>query len=331
MGARSSLLRDEPSVQDFLDVQAHFRLPSLALVEKDWRVIRALNAITAIDAGPFRLVFAGGTCLARAHRLVRRMSEDVDFKIVSIDANPVSGNKRRQQLGELRNQVTASLQAAGFPVDTADPSQLRSRDGNRYTVYHLHDVRPGRGGAPLRPTIQIELTYATLRLPSVSLPVTSFVAEAFKQPPEIQLIPCVCVTETAAEKIVSLTRRTAMELAGLSRDPDPTLVRHIYDLHMIRNHIDRPAAIDLARRVAMQDAEEFKNQYPGYHVDIVGETRKAIMALMTTQAIKERYADFVAAMVYGEQADFDTAIATSAALVDDAWPLNPSISLSPSL
>lgn len=110
-------MSDEPTVQDFLDAQAHFRLPSLALVEKDWRVIRALKAITAIDAGPFRLVFAGGTCLARAHRLVRRMSEDVDFKIVSIDVDAVSGNKRRQQLGELRNQVTASLQAAGFPVD----------------------------------------------------------------------------------------------------------------------------------------------------------------------------------------------------------------------
>ena len=47
-------------------------------------------------------------------------------------------------------------------------------------------------------------------------------------------IACVSVVETAAEKLVALTRRTAMEMAGLSRDPDPTLVRHIYDLHMMR-------------------------------------------------------------------------------------------------
>jgi hypothetical protein len=281
-------LSDDPSARDFLDAQAYFRLPSLALVEKDWHVIRALKAIIAIDARPFRLVFAGGTCLARAHRLVRRMSEDVDFKIVSLDAEPMSGNKRRQQLGALRDRVTAGLQAAGFPIDTADPSQLRSRDSNRYTVYHLHDVQPRKAGAPLRETIQIELTYATLRLPSVSLPVTSFVAEAFKQPPEMPLISCVGVTETAAEKIVSLTRRTAMELAGLSRDPDSNLVRHIYDLHMIRDHIDRTTAIELSRQIAIQDAEEFKNQYPGYYADIAGETRKAIAALATTQAIKDR-------------------------------------------
>jgi hypothetical protein len=70
------------------------------------------------------------------------------------------------------------------------------------------------------------------------LPVTSFVAEAFARAPEIPVIDCVSVTETAAEKLVSLTRRSAMELAGLSREPDHTLVRHVYDLHMIRDHID---------------------------------------------------------------------------------------------
>lgn len=96
------------------------------------------------------------------------------------------------------------------------------------------------------------------------------------------------ITETAAEKIVSLTRRTAMELAGFSRAPDPTLVRHIYDLHLIREHVDRAAAVELARLVAVQDAEEFKNQYPAYHADITVETHKALGALMTDSAIRGR-------------------------------------------
>jgi predicted nucleotidyltransferase component of viral defense system len=209
-------------------------------------------------------VFAGGTGLAGAHRLVHRMSEDVDFKIVSLDTKPMSGNKLRQQLGELRDRITASLLTANFPIDPADESQLHSRDSNRYTTYQLRYEEFGTAGAPLRPTIQIELSYASLRLSSVNLPVASFVAEAFGHPPEIPAIACVSITETAAEKIVALTRRTAMEQAGLSRAPsDPTLVRHIYDLHVIRNHIDRTAAVELARLVAMQDATQFKNQYPG--------------------------------------------------------------------
>lgn len=74
-------MSDKPSLQDLLEVQKHFGLPSPALVEKDWYVVKALAAIVAVDAAPFRLVFGGGTALSRAHRLIRRMSEDIDLKI----------------------------------------------------------------------------------------------------------------------------------------------------------------------------------------------------------------------------------------------------------
>ena len=138
--------------------------------------------------------------------------------------------------------------------------------------------------------------------------------------PEIAVFECVSVTETAAEKLVGLTRRTAMILAGLSRDPAPTLVRHIYDLHAVRDHIDKTAAIDLARQIAQKDAEEFKNQYPAYHADIAGETHKALRVWTVEPASQDIYGNFVAAMVYGESADFRTAMATVAGLADAAWP-----------
>ena len=71
-----------PTDQELLEVRQFFGLPSVQLVEKDWHVIRAMQAISQVDSGIFRLVFAGGTCLARAYKLVQRMSEDVDFKVV---------------------------------------------------------------------------------------------------------------------------------------------------------------------------------------------------------------------------------------------------------
>ena len=149
---------------------------------------------------------------------------------------------------------------------------------------------------------------------------SSFVNEAYGRPPEISKIECVSITETAAEKLVALTRRSAMVLAGLSRDPDPTLVRHIYDLHAICDHIDKAVAIDLARQISKTDAEEFKNQYPAYHADIAGETHKAMKAWTTEAARRSLYCNFVAAMVYSEAADFATAMATVAGLVNAAWP-----------
>jgi len=60
-------LTDKPTLQELLEVQDFYDLPSPALVEKDWYVVKALAAITVIDTSPFKLVFGGGTALGRAH------------------------------------------------------------------------------------------------------------------------------------------------------------------------------------------------------------------------------------------------------------------------
>ena len=306
----------EYTAADLRAVQDHFGFLRPEPVEKDWHVIQALAAITAMNATPFTLVFAGGTALARAHRLIRRMSEDVDFKIVPVVPVPASRSEHRTSLRALRDKVSAALQAAGFVFNVHDPAQVRSRNENQYTIYQLPYGEPGRAGETLRPTMQVEITYAPLRQPSLLLPVSSFIAEALGRPPEVPAIPCVSVTETAAEKLVALTRRTAMERAGLSRDPDPTLVRHIYDLHLMRAHLDHEATTDLARLIAIDDAEAFKNQYPAYKADMAGETHKALQALQSDAIFRERYASFVAAMVYGERPGFDEAMETIIDLVE---------------
>ena len=295
--------------REFREVQAFFRLPSVGLVEKDVHVVRAIKAVASVDADPFTLVFGGGTALACAHKVVRRMSEDVDFKIVA-SAITASRTMLRQQLGALRDRVTKALRAVGFAFHQV---AVRSRNESRYTVYQLPYPESGAGEG-LRPTIQIELTYATLRLPHVVLPISSFVCEAFGRAPEIPAMPCVSISETAAEKLVSLTRRTAMDLAGLSRDADPALVRHIYDLHLMRDLIDLDAVAGIAGKIAASDAAEFRNQYPAYHDDAAGETRKALNALRTDPVYRERYTGFFSAMVYGEQATFDDAMNTVAAV-----------------
>ena len=63
----------EPSFQDFLEVQNFLGLPSPALVEKDWHVVRALAVLRNVDTGDARLVFGGGTALRRAHRVTERI------------------------------------------------------------------------------------------------------------------------------------------------------------------------------------------------------------------------------------------------------------------
>ncbi len=124
-------MSDRPTLQELLEVQAFFGLPSAALVEKDWHVVRALAAIVAADIAPIRLVFGGGTALSRAHRLVKRMSEDIDLRIVA-ESSPSRGALRR-----VRETVTRSLLDAGFRFDPYNPAHRESGNESRYTIYRL--------------------------------------------------------------------------------------------------------------------------------------------------------------------------------------------------
>jgi predicted nucleotidyltransferase component of viral defense system len=310
---RSWCLSDD-ALRQLLEVQEYFGLPTPALVEKDFQVVRALTAIAAADVAPFRLVFGGGTALSRAHRLIRRMSEDIDLKIIA--ASPPS----RPALRHFRDTITNALLNAGFDFDPADPVQRNSSNQSRYTIFRLPypAIAPGEGA--LRPEIQIETALWPLRLPSVTLPVVSFIAEALHRPPELPAIDCVCVTETAAEKLVALTRRVGAELAQGGASRDETLVRHLYDLHMIRSNYD-PAEVALLASAIMQgDAAAYGNQFPAYREDPLRETLKAIESLSAGTGYADSYTKFHQSMIYGEQVDYASCIGTlnqlATALID---------------
>jgi hypothetical protein len=301
-------LPDKLSLQDLLEVQKHFDLPSPALVEKDWYVVKALAAINTANVKPFRLVFSGGTALSRAHRLTRRMSEDIDLKIVS------DKPRSRPELRKLRDNITGALLHAGFQFDPENAEHRDSGNASRYTIYRLPYPPLVTGEGALRPEIQIETAVWPLRLPSVEQTVNSFWAEANKQPPEVPSIACVALTETIAEKFVALTRRAGAELADAGGPRDKTLVRHVYDLHAVRSHYNPVAVIALAKEIMLADVEAYGHQFPAYREDPVAETLRAVAGLATDDRFASAYAVFLRDMVYGETPDFKTAVATIAAL-----------------
>jgi hypothetical protein len=303
-------LQGSPSLQELLEVQGYFNLPSPVLVEKDWYVIRALAAINSADVKPFRLVFSGGTALSRAHRLIRRMSEDIDLKIVSEEP------RSRPELRTLRETVTTALLEAGFEFDPQNPAHRESGNASRYTVYHLPYQPKAAGDGALRPEIKIETAVWPLRLPSIDRSVASFLAQAFDRPPEVPSIPCVALAETIAEKFVALTRRLGTELVIAGGPRDNTLPRHVYDLHVIRPHYDATEILILAREIMRADVEAYGHQFPAYRENPVAETIRVVRGLPTDEHFAESYATFLRDMVYGETPDFQTALATLSALAD---------------
>ena len=178
-------------------------------------------------------------------------------------AAPISRSGVRRALSKLRGQVRDALHEASFVFDPKDDHAQHSQIEDRYTVWHLPNASFTGAGSGLRPEIQLEMTYSPMRLPAVMHPVRSFVTEAIKRPPDIANIACVSLNETAAEKLVALTRRTVMDLTGLTRgEADPTLVRHIYDLHVMRDLVDSATVAGLATDIAKRMRSNFGTNIP---------------------------------------------------------------------
>ena len=124
---------------------------------------------------------------------------------------------------------------------------------------------------------------------------------------------CVSILETAADKFVALTRRAGAELAGLD-EPDPTLVRHLHDLHALREHYDPAEVVALAREVMLADAQAYGNQFPAYRENPMRETLRAVKGLAADPGYARQYGEFQRLMVYGERPEFEIALGTVSAL-----------------
>ena len=222
-------------------------LTSPGLVEKDWHVVRAIGVLAAIDHGDAKPAFSGGTSLSKAWGLIKRFSEDIDFKVAIPPAASKSKDRTRRQ--EYRALIIKALQAAGFELE----GEVMKADEGRFFGANFNyptSFAPARG---LRPHLKVEMSMQAPALEPVMRPVRSLIAELQRQAPEVASFACVDVVETAADKLSALAWRVCTRHRGGEKD-DPTIIRHLHDLGALEAHVAAtPAFIDLVRRATAYD------------------------------------------------------------------------------
>jgi len=135
-----------------------------AFVEKDWYVVQAIKALIALANGDIAAVFSGGTSLLKAHGLIKRFSEDIDFKLtLSTDFLAKSSTQQRRALGAFRDALVQAWADAGFVI-----TSVESRSGNGF--------------------IKIEMDYPTILEPHDSLR-PHILAELSAKPPNLAVQP----------------------------------------------------------------------------------------------------------------------------------------------
>ena len=205
-------------------------LTSPGLVEKDWHVTRALAVLADHDHGGSVPTFGGGTSLSKGWGLIKRFSEDIDFKVAVPAA--ISRNQAKNGRSVYRKAILAALGDAGFvlagePV-RADENHFFSAD---LFYPNLFDTSPG-----LRPHIRVEMTLRAPALRPIARPIASLIGMAQRQKPEVEAFLCIDPIETAADKLSALTWRVLARQRGSTGD-DPTIIRHLHDLAALRETI----------------------------------------------------------------------------------------------
>ena len=59
-----------------------------SLVEKDWHAVRVVAVVQGAQKEGWRAAFCGGTSLSKGYRLVKRFSEDLDFRLFAPGIDP---------------------------------------------------------------------------------------------------------------------------------------------------------------------------------------------------------------------------------------------------
>jgi predicted nucleotidyltransferase component of viral defense system len=200
------------------------------LIEKDWHVVRAIRVIAQIDHTGMMPTFSGGTSLSKGWELIKRFSEDIDFKVGEPEASGAS--RARRERTAYRHRVLEALTSDGFELvekpDVSNESRFFSAD-----LAYGAEFGAGQG---LRPHIRVEMTFQAPALPPVVRPIRSLIAMAQRQPPEVATFACVDPVETAADKLSALAWRVhARDRAR--PDDDPTIIRHLHDLAALEQHV----------------------------------------------------------------------------------------------
>lgn len=213
-----------------------------AFVEKDWFVVQAIRVLEGLRTADIVPVFSGGTSLLKGHGLIKRFSEDIDFKLSLSEAfEGLSGNQRRNALGAFRDGLVTGWTDAGFTI-----TDVTARDGNGFICIEMTYPTLLDGHDALRPHILAELSAKPPRLEPRALPLTSFVNTYRALAPEVAAVACVDPVETAADKLSAFAWRALTRDRASPKD-DPAIVRHLHDLAALEcavgDHADFPGLL----------------------------------------------------------------------------------------
>jgi len=299
---------DNPSL--FVDIADALSIDYPAIVEKDYYAVQLLKKLLNLEISGYQLVFCGGTCLAKVHRDIFRMSEDLDIKLDPSEATIKSSRSEQRKLRKnIHNKIIDLIEKD----DIFDIAEKQVKNEYRFLNFQIRYPKQFSIDKALRSELQLELTESLLVEPPITASISSLYAKTLEKEHEIHGAICVTAETIASEKFVALLRRTAAWERDNSKKQDDMLIRHVYDLHHLSDVVNNdPARIkNLVKKVIEIDQEHFRNQQPNFAQNPFKELKYGLKCLIERPIYQERYNQFIGPLVYDQKpANWDTSLKT---------------------
>ena len=262
------------------------------LIEKDWHVVQAIAAVAGADHDGMRPVFSGGTSLSKGWGVIKRFSEDIDFKVAEPPAASKGAAERSRSA--YRKAILKHLQDMGLnlgKVEIASASRFFSADLEYQPAFRVP--------SGFRPHLLLQMKFTPPARPSTVRPIRSLIGQYGQQSPEADF-SCIALVETAADKMSALSWRV-IERNRDDPNDDPTIVRHLHDLAALEKRIDLQDFAGLTADTIAQDvADRAKDGKP---MSLVGRLDLMMQKLTTDSGWRKDYDDFVRPYSYAPEAD----------------------------
>lgn len=216
----------------------HFRDRGLrtAIIEKDYYVTEALRIIAA--TAPDKIIFKGGTSLAKGWNLIQRFSEDIDIFLDPLAFVPPLGkNAIDRELKKFRNAVDA------HPALTFVPEESKTIGGFGRNDHFSYVQRFG-GPGEVANRVLLEAGTASGREPTAIVALRSYLGQFLEEtntslgaedegPFSLRLLH---FRRTFVEKMFAIHGK--VQLLKRDRTPLGTYARHYYDLFQLAEQPD---------------------------------------------------------------------------------------------
>jgi hypothetical protein len=238
--------------QAILGAQKHFSARKLrpAIIEKDYYVTEALRIIAT--AAPDKIIFKGGTSLAKGWNLIQRFSEDIDIFLDPLAFKPALGkNGIDRELKNLRDAV------GGHPALTFVAAESKTIGGFGRNDRFSYTQRFG-GPGEVANRVLLEAGTASGREPTSVIKLRSYLGQFLEEtktslgvddegPFSLQLLH---FRRTFVEKMFAIHGKVQL----LKRDKTPLgmYARHYYDIFQLRGQAEVIAMLKSAEYAAIK-------------------------------------------------------------------------------